>query len=254
VLQNRKQPLFYNMSFTSVCIGHERNVPRPTVRVMLGVASVVAAPSVTSGTGTNCPHPNHIMTDFFIKTIVPTMPRSSPGSERVVSGSSQEDQTAAGSETANDTVSSRGASCCTSMLLVATTAAVAASVILLPLLLVSYFTKYCQINRCSSSLSPLWMMVARWKTKLVFQSRLSARNYESREPVPREDKIRPTTRRGQKSKSDEIVSLRTDDDENSKQTDESKNQKEEIEKLNLDDTNINEQENTCLMSGNIRYG
>jgi hypothetical protein len=88
----------------------------------------IAVPSTASGTGTNCPHPNHIMTDFFIKTIVPTMPRLSPGSERVVSGSSQEDQIAAGSETANDTVSSRGASCCT--LEVVSTTVVAASVIL----------------------------------------------------------------------------------------------------------------------------
>jgi hypothetical protein len=96
---------------------------------------VVVAAALPSGTGTNCPHPNHIMTDFFIKTIVPTMPRSSPGSERVVSGSSQEDQTAAGSETANDTVSSRGASCCTMLLVVAVAAAVPDSAILLSLLL-----------------------------------------------------------------------------------------------------------------------
>jgi hypothetical protein len=101
---------------------------------MLGMASVVVAAVsfVFSGTGTSCPHPNHIMTDFFKKTIVPTMPLSSPGSERAVSGSSHADQTEEGSETANDTVSRRGASCCTlEVVAVAATAAVAvASVIL----------------------------------------------------------------------------------------------------------------------------
>jgi hypothetical protein len=96
--------------------------------MLVGVASIVP-----SGTGTNCPHPNHIMTDFFIKMIVPTMPLSSPGSERAVSGSSQADQTAAGSETANDTVSSRGASCC---IAVATTAGAVSVVILCYLIVV----------------------------------------------------------------------------------------------------------------------
>ena len=138
----------------------------------------IAVPSTASGIGTNWPHPNHIMTDFFIKTIVPTIPLSSPGSERVVSGSSQEDQTAAGSETANDTVSSLGASCCT-ILLEAVSAAAVASVMLLVLAILEGCTRNFT-NCCGKSILivPLshhcerWCVARSWMRN-SFQSRKS---------------------------------------------------------------------------------